>query len=446
MLDTTTTHGKYWNGSQFSYNLFMFLTIFPFTGMLGVDHLLLRSPITALLKMLSSCIPFFLMFLPPIILVFILPLSLFWYFYDVAQVCGESELIKKYGTGLPYFGPLGIGAGIFTDDKTIKESPKDVQRPWLFIAYALTTLFSIAFPFNKFIVGDYEAGFFYLFLAIIIIGLPIVMAQGIYDIFNLLFDTKTIYEVGFARIPGVSYMFKDYYTFTRLGPVQHCSDNCDPTRLAEATGPAMAPVMAYVGAAKAAAATAGAATAAASLASDLIPKAANTAATAARLVEPLLNKAGQMAKDTAVAAGETAVAAGKAIKETLPPSPYDTTHETVGDILGRKATIAATSGIGATTGAYTTAEAAARAATAAARVSEARSENVLTKLRPPQRGGALTLGSMLPSIPVLLFSVGLLAFSGYVFYIYKNTFKKPEKSDDPPRESSAVREPFKSGQ
>ena len=62
-----------------------------------------------------------------------------------------------------------------------------------------------------------------------------------------------------------------------------------------------------------------------------------------------------------------------------------------------------------------------------------------------QRGGALTLASMTPSIPVLLLSVGLLAFSGYVFYVYKNTFKKPEKSDDPPREPRAVRESFKSG-
>jgi hypothetical protein len=46
---------------------------------------------------------------------------------------------------------------------------------------------------------------------------------------------------------------------------------------------------------------------------------------------------------------------------------------------------------------------------------------------------------MLPSVPVLLFSVGLLAFSGYVFYVFKNTYSKPEKSDDPPRESRTVR-------
>ena len=164
MLDATTTHPTYWNGSQLSYNTLMFLTIFPLTGMLGVDHLLLRSPMTAALKILSSSVVLFLTFLPPIILTFLLPLSLFWYFYDIAHVCGESELIKKYGIGVPYFGPLGIGAGMFTDDKSVKESPKDVQRPWLFIAYALTTFLFFTFPFNKFVVGDYEAGLFYLFL------------------------------------------------------------------------------------------------------------------------------------------------------------------------------------------------------------------------------------------------------------------------------------------
>jgi hypothetical protein len=62
-----------------------------------------------------------------------------------------------------------------------------------------------------------------------------------------------------------------------------------------------------------------------------------------------------------------------------------------------------------------------------------------------QAGGALTLLSDMPSVStsVLLFSVALIAFSGYVFYTMRNTYKKPEKSDDPPREPATVRGPVK---
>ena len=61
-----------------------------------------------------------------------------------------------------------------------------------------------------------------------------------------------------------------------------------------------------------------------------------------------------------------------------------------------------------------------------------------------QVGGALMDASL--STTALLFSVSILAFSGYVFYVFRNTFGKPEQSDDPPREPRAVRSASKSGQ
>jgi len=456
MLDTTTTQSTYWNGSQFSYNLYLFITIFPLTGLFGVDHLLLRSPITAALKILSSSFLMFLGSLPANILVFLFPLTLFWYFYDIAHACGEYELIKKYGIGVPYFGPLGIGAGMFTDNKDIKESPKDIQRPWLFIAYALTTFFSMAFPLNKFVIGDYEAGFFYLFLAIIIIGIPIVMAQGIYDIFNLLFDTKTVYETGFARIPGVSYLFKDYYTFTTLGPIKKCSDNCDLSPVNQAFVTATAPLQTAIAGAKVAAIGATLASKAATVGTQVIDAGSKLVETAqpqivaaAQATKETALAAAQATKETALAAAqatkETALAAREGIKQVLPPSDYPNMHERVGELAGKQGTRVATSGIGAIAGTYDAANATAAAATALAKATESQYLNKIQPIQPMQKGGALTLASMTPSVPVLLLSVGLLAFSGYVFYVYKNTFKKPEKSDDPPREPRAVRESFKSG-
>ena len=443
MIDASTTQGSYWKGSQFSYNLFMFITIFPLTGMFGIDHLLLRSPLTAGLKILSSSIVYFLKFIPPKFLAFFIPLTFFWYFYDIAQVCGESELVKKYGIGVPYFGPLGIGAGMF-NDPSIKESPKDIQRPWLFIAYALTTLLFVTFPINKFIIGDYEGGFFYLFLFIIIIGIPIVMIQGIYDIFNLLFDTKTVYEVGFARIPGVSYLFKNYYSFTALGPVKKISDNGDQSAVNQVFSAATVPLQTAIAGAKVAAAGA-------TLASNgvqVIQAAKPQIMEAAQATQKTALAAAQATKETALAAAqaaqETALAAGVGIKGALPPSKtFSTTHQILGEFAGKKGTQAATSAASTVTGTYKALDAAAGATTAVARAKES---EYLAKVaqgaqgaQGAQAGGALTLTSMLPSVPVLLFTVSLLAFSGYVFYVFKNTYSNPEKSDDPPREPRVVR-------
>mgnify|MGYP000396885918 CR=1 FL=1 len=79
LLDVKLTQGAYWKGTQIPYWLYMALTIFPLTGLLGIDHLLLRSPWTALLKFLTM-----------------IPLLGYWYFYDIAQVTGEHDLIEKY--------------------------------------------------------------------------------------------------------------------------------------------------------------------------------------------------------------------------------------------------------------------------------------------------------------------------------------------------------------
>jgi hypothetical protein len=470
MLDATITQPKYWNGSQVSYWTFLFITIFPLTGMLGIDHLLLRSPLTALLKVLSSFISFFLFFIPPALLPFFIPLSFFWYFYDIAQACGESELIKKYGIGIPYYGPTGIGAGIFTGDPSIKESPKDNQRPWLFIAYALATFLSFSFPINKFIIGDYEGGFFYLFLFIIVIGIPIVIIQGIYDIYNLIFDTKTIFETGFARIPGVAFLFKDYYTYTALGPKKQCSDNCDASPANEAFVTATIPLQTAIAGAKVASAGATLASKAATIGTKSLELAQPVIDNVKASAESAIKHAPEYyaaAKDVAekgaavIAKGATGVATGAALAagrdlglDIDPKLGLQEAVNKVTEVLPEK-TGEALYGVGSKVANVATGQqrAVLSAASAAGDIGNTISavsnelqdpktiHALLTGLPPPnkltQGGGALA--SMTPSIPVLLFSVGLLAFSGYVFYVFRNTYSKPEKSDDPPRESRAVR-------
>ena len=444
MLDTKFTHGQYWNGSQISYWLFLFITIFPLTGILGIDHFLLRSPLTGTLKILTLVIaPLItqvLMLVIPQSLAFLLvPLAFSWYFYDIAQVCSQSELIKKYGIGVPYFGPQGIGAGIFTGNPKINESPKNVQRPWLFILYVLTTLISFTFPLNKFVIGDYEAGFFYLLCAILIIGLPLVIAQGIYDIFNLLFDTDTIFQTGFARIPGVAVFLKDYYTYTALGPNKACSDNCDPSQLNKVFVTATAPLQVGLQGAKAATAAATVAVTGAKIATKIAETGASVVEAAGPQIEATAKAAAEVATKTAGAAAE---GTNKILVNNVPGyNPDRPINENLAGVGAEKVTegilIASNSTMSA-------ARATGEVAGATGNIAKTAADKYRASL--PQTGGGLDLISMTPSVPFLLVSVGLLAFSGYVFFIYKNTLKKSEKSDDPPRNPRTVRGPPKSDQ
>jgi len=49
-------------------------------------------------------------------------------------------------------------------------------------------------------------------------------------------------------------------------------------------------------------------------------------------------------------------------------------------------------------------------------------------------GGALLVSSDIPSFStsILLFTFAIVAFSGYAFYSVRNSYKAPEKSDEPP--------------
>jgi hypothetical protein len=359
MLDTKITQGSYWKGAQIPRWIYLALVIFPFTGAFGIDHLVLRSPITAALKLLS-----------------LIPLFGFWYFYDIAQACGERELIEKYGLAVPFYGPTGIGAGMFIKEGQ-PESPKEVPKPWLFVAYAIATILFVAFPINKFLMGNYELGIFNLILFFSFILIPVVIYQGVYDIYNLFFDTKSIFEKGITAAPGVSGVIS---MFKGIG---------------------LASTRVVTGAAK---------------------------EEVRRLGLPPVEDLG---------------AAVKSLEQKLP--------EAVGAKLvniGHKAETIAEGELGAASSGLkavgNTANAVSAVSTELAKEIKEHPESAIALLgavpKPiTQAGGGLS--TFIPSAPILLFSVGLLAFSGYVFYMFRNTYSKPEKSDDPPREPRVVRKP-----
>ena len=47
--------------------------------------------------------------------------------YDISQVLGERDLVEKFGIGVPFYGPVGIGAGIFTGAEDAAISPPDIK-------------------------------------------------------------------------------------------------------------------------------------------------------------------------------------------------------------------------------------------------------------------------------------------------------------------------------
>lgn len=199
-LDVGITQGPYWKGAQIPYWLYMIFVIVPFTGLFGIDHLLLRSPMTAMLKTLS-----------------IIPLFGFWYFYDMAQL-GEKELIMKHGIGVPFYGPVGIGAGMFTGEKGQPVSPPDTPRPWRFIAYVITTCLFISFPINKLIIGDYWAALSQILMYLIFPLTFAAIAWGFYDMYRIVFDTRGVFDKGTARVFPASWINGSFFDNSVMGP------------------------------------------------------------------------------------------------------------------------------------------------------------------------------------------------------------------------------------
>lgn len=367
MLDAKITQGSYWGGAQIPYWLFMILVILPFTGF-GIDHLVLRSPITAILKLLS-----------------IIPLFGFWYFYDIAQVTGERELIEKYGLAVPFYGPVGIGAGMFSGTEGVKNSPKETPQPWLFIFYSLTSLLFVAFPVNKFLIGDYTYGFIQLFSLILIFPAIII---GFYDIYNLLFNTKGLLEDGPARFPVIpAFIIGKNFDETVLGPKKNGVEKSQSFGLAGK----IAEIVAVEGTKRA-------------VDSVIEPvKAAGSVVEGAAAVATSAEEAA-LATTKSIEDGARATESLFNLVSTLP----EALNKVVTDLPDKLA------------------------------------KQTLEKAGLPiQSGGAMHSSSSISTTTIaLLLSVGVMAFSGYVFYMYKNTYRKPEKSDDPPRNPRAVRGPI----
>jgi hypothetical protein len=183
------TTGATWGGSQLSPTVLKVLAVLG--GFVGLDHLVLRSPKTALLKFLVNCI------------------SLgFWYFYDIVQVFADTDFIRTYGYSIPGIGPVGLGAGILHQDAPIGQAPKTSPSPFLFLAYSL--LIAIPFGVSHFIAGDYYGGAAKFFLSYVIFTFLLGWIWAAYSTFNVIFNTKQLLEKGTDRMFPAT-LFMDAY-------------------------------------------------------------------------------------------------------------------------------------------------------------------------------------------------------------------------------------------
>jgi hypothetical protein len=136
--------GDYWNGHVFSYDWFRVLSIF--IGFFGLDHLILRSPSTAISKFVVNALTFG-----------------SWFFYDLIQLWLDEETVIKYGLSTP-FGPKGLGYKFFDYTTTNPELKKNVlptpsDRVGSSFRYILYFLLAfIPFGLSELMGGDYSGG------------------------------------------------------------------------------------------------------------------------------------------------------------------------------------------------------------------------------------------------------------------------------------------------
>ena len=429
MLDIQVTQGSYWKGAQIPYFVYILMTIFG--GLFGLDHLALRSPLTALLKFLT-----------------IIPLLGFWYFYDIAQAMGEREYVEKFGIGVPFYGPTGIGAGMFTGTKGIPEAPKDIPGPWRYFAYVLTTCVFLVFPVNKFVLGDYMSGILHIMFYILFPLTFIAIAWSCYGVFHVLFKTRDLFEHGVPHMVPASMLVGQYFRRDAIGPYPPPPPP-PPTwfqrlftawmEVPIAAGKTVSKTIdvgrdATVGAVDSGIVASQSVVKGVGSAVEGVGKATETVTTGvANAVVGEVKDTVKEAGDVASQAIQTAKVATDAVAGTVAQGAK--AAEGTASLLQKIPAIG---------------EKVASEMADPNKLIEAAKKSTPEVPQVPgvaQAGGALALASLAdgPSLStsVLLFSVALVAFSGYVFYSMRNTYKKPEKSDDPPRDPGTVRGPSK---
>ena len=188
------TQKPFWRGVWYPYWSLIVISILG--GLFGLDHWWLRSPVSGVLKFFGN----------------ILTLGL-WYFYDILQIISEPENVKQYGLSMPFFGPLGIGAGMFRDSDP---AGPEAKAPFRYFAYVFLTL--LPFGFDYFIAGDNMGAAARFLTSIFFLLWPIGFIWGCINTFRAVFMPEHLFTKGMYRMFPFS-LFMDTYGPSKLGPV-----------------------------------------------------------------------------------------------------------------------------------------------------------------------------------------------------------------------------------
>lgn len=187
------TRKGYWGAPWYPYWTLIVITVIG--GFFGLDHFWLRSPTTGVLKLIVN--------------VFGLGI---WYLYDILQIFSEKDSVMNHGLTAPVVGPLGIGAGMFTDNQPGVAVGKSPFR-WL----AYTALAFLPFGFELLVAGDWNGAFAKFMSSILFFLWPIAFIWTAYTVFQALFSPTSVWEKGTTRLFPFSY-FMDPYGPSMLGP------------------------------------------------------------------------------------------------------------------------------------------------------------------------------------------------------------------------------------
>ncbi len=213
------TQSKFWGGPTTNWTILRVLSIFPLTGLLGLDHIYLRSPFSALLKTIFNILTFGL-----------------WYFYDMAQVLGEPERVKKFGMSYPVVGPVGLGAGIFLPEEEEEEGKNGEKKnnnneekkpgppsPLTFLLYCIFAILPLPFALDHFVVGDVKGGIAKVFANFNIFLFIFSIFWTLFTLFRMTFQTEKMMKEGIIRFfPFTLFMEPIYCPGTKLGPKEEC--------------------------------------------------------------------------------------------------------------------------------------------------------------------------------------------------------------------------------
>lgn len=155
-------------GTYLSYEVLLGLSVLG--GFLGLDHLYLRSPVTAIVK--------------TVINIFCLGI---WWVYDATQIVFNRDVVKLYGLSIPGWGPTSIGAGVLA-----KEVPD--KKHLSFLLYSVSLFFGGLIGLDSFIVGDRQTGIIRLLCTMSLILLPISMIWWAKEVFSYYTDTETVID------------------------------------------------------------------------------------------------------------------------------------------------------------------------------------------------------------------------------------------------------------